>query len=682
MGNLLLISHKEQKKDFLSHLLGPEYFILVCDSGEKVDSLVPLVELVIVDFSSLEWESLNVITRVKECDDSMIILGVGRQVKKEIVQAAQQTGLTQYIDSDKDITSLLPVIREQMEKKVLASRMEDEKLARELSPSLLSPEKERTFSPQEWEFWEEISRFLDHGYNINELMQFFLDLINRKFGIARLCFILKDRIRKTYVIRACLGMTEEVKEYVQLHPQRGLVKFLIREGTAVTRENVLQGDFRSAYQIKQEMKLIQSNVVVPLSPQGELIGIVGLGAKITGEEMSAREIKQVFLLCNQIGLAIQNLLFYQEMSYQKEYIENILKDATSCVISINKEQKITTCNPRAQKVLNLDGYTSLTGRDIRTLPSPLGDLLFSTLSQAIIYKRKEVYVPAIKRLLGISTSKVKDSEGKVSGSMMIFTDLTPVKSLQKEKEKAHKRDLLAQVAVRLSHELRNSLVPIKSLAELLPSKYPDERFRQSLFPIVTEEIERIDSFIERLTFFSQPLRLDKTAESLPDLVTETLEKIKKKKSGNNLIQLSTACKEAGLQIYVDKARIIEALSHIISNSIETVTEQTLTIDINCASADSLPEGLSLRIPEKMDSGKPSQYVKIEIKDNGPGLPGENMDNSKIFDPFFSTKNRGIGLGLTIARNIIEEHGGGIIPLSEPKKGVTMVVYLPRYRLPL
>jgi len=148
------------------------------------------------------------------------------------------------------------------------------------------------------------------------------------------------------------------------------------------------------------------------------------------------------------------------------------------------------------------------------------------------------------------------------------------------------------------------------------------------------------------------------------------------------MQLATACKEVNLQIYVDKARMIEALSHIISNSIETVTKQTPRIDINCASADSLPEDLSLRIPKKMDSGKPSQYVKIEIKDNGPGLPGENTDNSKIFDPFFSTKNRGIGLGLTIARNIIEEHGGGIVPLSEPKKGVTMVVYLPRYRLPL
>jgi len=682
MTSLLFFSHKEKEKDFLSHLLGPEYFVIACDSEQKIDSLVPLVDLVIVDFSSLEWESLNVITRVKEYDDSMIIFGVGRCVKKEMIQAVQETGLTQYIDLDKDIASLLSVVKEQMEKKMLMSRMEDKKLARGLSPSLLSPEKERTFCPQEWKFLEEMSRFLGHGYNINELMQFFLGLINRMFGIARLCFILRDRTRKKYRIRACLGMTEEAKECVQLSPQRGLVKFLTRKGTVVTRDSVLRTDFGSAYEIKQEMKLIQSNVVVPLSPQGELIGILGLGAKITGEEMSAREIKHVFLLCNQVGLAMQNLLFYEDMCYQKKYIESILKDAASCVISIDNRQKITTCNPRAQKVLNLDEYANLAGKDIRTLPSPLGDLLFATLSRGIVYERKEVYVPAIKRLLGISTSQAKDSEGKVSGSMMIFTDLTPVKHLEKEKEKAHKRDLLAQVAIRLSHELRNSLVPIRSLADLLPSKYPDEKFRQSLFPIVIEEIERIDNFIERLVFFSQPLHLDRTAESLPSLITETLEKLKKKTFQKRQVDLNSSCREENLQVYVDKTRIIEVLSHIINNSIEAVTNQIPKIDIDCGVIDSLPEALSVRTREEKDLGEPWQYVKIEIKDNGPGLPGENVDNSNIFDPFFSTKNRGVGLGLTIARNIIEEHGGGIVSLSEPKKGATMVVYLPRYKPPL
>jgi len=277
---------------------------------------------------------------------------------------------------------------------------------------------------------------------------------------------------------------------------------------------------------------------------------------------------------------------------------------------------------------------------------------------------------------------VKNAKGEVSGSMMIFTDLTPIKYLQEQKEKAQKRDFLAQVAVRLSHELRNSLVPIKSLAELLPSKYLDEEFRKRLFSVVTKEIERIDNLIERLVFFSQSLHLDKAAESLPSLITETLENVKKKTFTKREVQLNINCKEENLQVYVDKKTIIEAFGHIVSNSIEAVAEEAAKIDINCETTDKLPHTLSVRTRKKMVSQEPTEYVKIEIRDNGPGLPAKNMDKNNIFDPFFTTKNRGIGLGLTISQSIIEEHGGSIVPLSEQGKGTTMVVYLPRYRPPL
>ncbi|MCK4925748.1 GAF domain-containing protein [Candidatus Aerophobetes bacterium] len=680
MVNVLFITHQEKRKEFLSHALGPEYFILTCDSEKKIDNLVRLVDLAIVDFSFLEWEGLNVVDRVKQCDDSTVILGVGRQVEKEIIEAARKRGLAEYIDVDKNINSLALVVREKMEKKMLITRMEEEKLSRDPSHSFLSPDKEATLSPEECRFLEEMSRLLIHGYNLDELMEFFLSLLNKMFGISRLCIILKDRVKKTYGIRACLGITEDAKECVELHPERGLVKFLAREGTVVTKERLAKADFKAAYEIRQDMKLIQSNVAVPLSPRGELIGILGLGPKITGDKMSRREIRQVFLFCNQVGLAIQNLLFYEEMYCQKRYIESVLKDATSGVISIDAEQKITTCNPRAQEVLNLGESPSLIGKDIRRLPSPLGDILFQTLTRGILYGRKEVYVPAIKRWLGISTSQVKNAKGEVSGSMMIFTDLTPIKHLEAEKEKIQKRDFLAQVAVRLSHELRNSLVPIKSLVELMPSKYSDEEFRKKLFSGVTKEIERIDNLIQRLVFFSQPVHLDKIAESLASLVAEAVERTKKERLRDEKIELNVSYKEDDLQVYVDKGAMIEALGHIVTNSMEAAPEEA-RIDIRCERTDKLPEALFLGNHKKTVSGEPTEYVKIEIRDNGPGLPGENADHSEIFDPFFTTKNRGVGLGLTISQSIIEEHGGSIVPLSEPGKGTAMVVYLPRYQSP-
>lgn len=681
MVNILLITRDEKRKEFLNNLLGPEYFILTCRNEQRIERLVPLVDLVIVDLSSLEWEGLNVIARVRESRDSTVILGFGREVKKEIVQAARESGLGEYIDVDKDTALLSAVVKDKMEKKMLISGMEEEKLSGGSFHSVLPLDKERTLSLEEWKFLEELSRFLIHGYDLNDLMQFFLALLNKVFAIPRLCFMLKDKTKKNYRIRASLGMTEEAEEYVQLYPEQGLVKFLAKEGIVLTTEHVLKTDYKTAYEIKRDMKLIQSNVVVPLSPQGELLGILGLGSKVTGDKMSPKEIKEVFLFCNQVGLAIQNLLFYEEMSCQKKYIENVLKDAASGVISVDTEQRITTCNPRAQEVLNLGGYPSLVGEDMRKLPSPLGDLVFETLTQSTLHQRKEVYVPGLKRWLGISTSQVKDAQGEVSGSMMIFTDLTPIKYLQEEKEKVQKRDFLAQVAVRLSHELRNSLVPIKSLAELLPSKYLDEEFRKRLFSLVTKEIERIDSLIEHLVFFSQPLHLDRAAESFPSLITEILEKIKKKTPAERKIQSNVSCKEDSLQVYVDKRAISEAFSHIVNNSIEAAAEGAAKIDVSCETTDKLPDALPARTPGKAVTQEPRQYVKIEIKDNGAGLSGKNVDNNRIFDPFFTTKNRGIGLGLTISQSIIEEHGGSIVPLSEEGKGTTMVVYLPRYQPP-
>lgn len=680
MTNILFITGDEKEKGFLSRILGSGFFILTSDNEEEVESLATLADLIIVDFSSLEGRALSAVRRIKELDASAIILGVGKRIGKEIIQAAQERGLSEYVDMEKDISFLGKLARQKMKERVLVFGTKEGRLSQENSRSVLSMGEKGNSSPEEYRVLEEMAHFLVHGYNLKELVQFVLSFLHKMFRISRLCFVLKDRLKETYRVEACLGMSENIKKYVELSPERGLVKFLSKKGITVNRGDILRTDFETAYEVKQEMKAIRSDTVVPVSPRGELIGILGLGPKITGGEMSKREIEQIFLLGNQLGLAIQNLLFYKEMGCQKEYMEDVLEGAASGVISIGAGQRIVTYNSRAREILNLDGYLNLTGKDIRELPSPLGDILFETFTQGTSYKRKEVYVSALKRWLGVSTSQVKDSNGEVSGSMMVFTDITPVKRLQEEKEKTQKRDFLGQVAVRLSHELRNSLVPIKSLIELLPTRYSEREFQEKLFYAVTKEMGRMENLVERLVFFSQPLYLEKRAESLPTLISETVEKVKKQLSAEKEIKVSLGCKEENLQVYVDKKIMIEAFGHIISNSVEAMVGGVVEIDINCGDTDKLPKALLVATEEKSAPEEAGEYVKIEIRDEGRGLPEEATEDN-IFDPFFTTKNRGIGLGLTISQSVIKEHGGSIVPLNETGKGMTMTVYLPRYRVP-
>jgi len=344
------------------------------------------------------------------------------------------------------------------------------------------------------------------------------------------------------------------------------------------------------------------------------------------------------------------------------------------------EQRIVTCNYRARRILNLESYVNVIGKDIRKIASPLGDILFETFTQGTSYERKEVYVPALKRWLGVSTSQVKDADGQVSGSMMVFTDITAIKRLQEEREKTQKRDFLGQVAVRLSHELRNSLVPIKSLVELLPTRYSDREFQERLFFAVTKEMRRMENLVERLVFFSQPLYLDRRAESLPDLISETLEKVKRQLPSEKKIELNLDFREENLQVYIDRKAMVKALEYIVTNSVEAMVEGEVEIGITCGTMDKPPKNLLVTTEGEPDSKELKEYVKIEIRDKGPGLP-ETATDDNIFDPFFTTKNRGIGLGLTISQSIVKEHGGGIVPLSEAGKGTTMIVYLPRYRAP-
>ena len=363
MASILFITREEKRKDFLAQVLGSRYFIITGNGNkERIESLIPLVELVIIDFSSLSWEGLDMISRIKRYSDSATIIGIGREVKEEIVKAARKRGLYEYVDVDRNLTLLPRLVREKIERDMFLSRFEEEKKLFKGQPAL-SPKSERKIvTSAEREFLEQMSSFLICGYNLDELTNFFLNLIARKFGITRLCLLLKDRVNNIYRIKACLGLADHIKKYVQLHPERGLARWLTREGTVVTRESILNIDLKTAYEIKQEMKLIQSNVVIPLSPQGELIGILGLGPRITGEEMPSEEIKQIFLFSNQAGIAIQNLLYYEEMSYQKNYIENILKEYKS----LKKEISDLKRKVQVQEVVGILGRNvSVIGHELR-----------------------------------------------------------------------------------------------------------------------------------------------------------------------------------------------------------------------------------------------------------------------------------------------------------------------------
>ncbi|MGB9630143.1 MAG: ATP-binding protein, partial [Thermodesulfobacteriota bacterium] len=232
--------------------------------------------------------------------------------------------------------------------------------------------------------------------------------------------------------------------------------------------------------------------------------------------------------------------------------------------------------------------------------------------------------------------------------------------LKRSKSYIRRADRLASLGTLtagLAHEIRNPLVAIKTFTQLLPERLEDEEFRNQFLPIASNEVDRISLLINELLDFAKPseprLDLEDINEILDGMVLLVSTESKKKhiqivkKYGNDLPLVS-----------VDREQIKQVFLNILLNAIEATPENgQITVKTRSFSKP---------------GGEP--FAQVEITDNGKGIPEEYLED--IFNPFFTTKSKGSGLGLSISNQIVQEHRGYISVESQLNKGTSFYINLP------
>jgi signal transduction histidine kinase len=209
----------------------------------------------------------------------------------------------------------------------------------------------------------------------------------------------------------------------------------------------------------------------------------------------------------------------------------------------------------------------------------------------------------------------------------------------------------------LAHEIRNPLVAIKTLTQLLPDRLEDEEFRNHFLQIASGEVDRISSLVNELLEFARP--------SEPKLEMEDINAILE----GMLLLISTETKKKFVQVVkeytpdlplvrVDREQIKQVFLNILLNALEATPENgTITVKTRSFLK---PGG--------------EHYVQVEVTDTGCGIPCEYLED--IFTPFFTTKIKGSGLGLSISNQIIQDHKGYIDVESYVNRGSTFFINLP------
>ncbi|MDZ7263789.1 MAG: ATP-binding protein [candidate division KSB1 bacterium] len=246
------------------------------------------------------------------------------------------------------------------------------------------------------------------------------------------------------------------------------------------------------------------------------------------------------------------------------------------------------------------------------------------------------------------------------GLMIVFSFfiswmITLLIRTQESLRRSEKLAAMGQMAASVAHEIRNPLGIIKSTADVLKEKYADREQPDELFDYISEEVRRLNHLVNNFLSFAREPKLNLKTANVNEIIQRAVKAIVREQCEQQIAIHITAAEQLVCD-RIDEDAMQQVLFNMLINAIQAIAEEG-RIDIRLQRV----------------AVKNKEYAQIQISDTGRGIEG---DIEKIFEPFYSTKSSGSGLGLTISKQIIEKHGGRIEVASLPGEGTTFRLYLP------
>jgi PAS domain S-box-containing protein len=408
-----------------------------------------------------------------------------------------------------------------------------------------------------------------------------------------------------------------------------------------------------------ELRALGGDIVFPLVDERSLAGMLVVGSKRSGDPYFAEDIDLLSTLVNQAAVAMKNAHLYREVVRVNEYVDNILSTMASGVIAVDASGQLTLSNPAAERLtgMRLRLRPSLSYSE---LPPPLAGPLRETLVDGKAYSQLETSIQTQEGLslpLVYSTASLQDKDGTTHGALIVFSDLSRLKELEREKHRAERLASFGSLASGVAHEIKNPLVAIRTFAELLPERFADVDFRDDFSKVVVREIDRIDNLVARLRGIASAPQLQTGSVDLRQSISDTLKLLRGQLEQSRTTVRHVVEDETPL-VTIEDAQLKQLFLNIFQNALEAMGSGG---------------ELSIRVARTQSSG--SAWILVEVSDTGPGM--SEAVKTHVFDPFFTTKPTGSGLGLAICRSIVDAHRGTIrAENNTASSGTTIVVELP------
>ena len=260
-------------------------------------------------------------------------------------------------------------------------------------------------------------------------------------------------------------------------------------------------------------------------------------------------------------------------------------------------------------------------------------------------------------ILGCAISALKDKGDRRIGHILIFQDLTAIKRMEESVEKSRRLAFIGEMAAGLAHEIRNPLASISGSIQVLKDGLILPDADQRLMQIILRGREQLENVVRDFLLLARPSSGHPESFDPRQVIEDVIESLRYVTDWNEGIQVARHFRHSG-SISANRTEFRQVLWNLLLNSVQAMPEGgTLTVETDMA-----------------ETAEGKRFLQLRVSDSGPGI--ESSDLEKIFEPFYTTKERGTGLGLAIVNRIVEGMEGSIRLETRPERGTTFRIRLP------
>ena len=344
------------------------------------------------------------------------------------------------------------------------------------------------------------------------------------------------------------------------------------------------------------------------------------------------------------------------LSRIKAFSDSLVENMPIGLVATDAGGRLIAFNQTAEAILKRTAGEVLGKPAEEILPGSCRELFRTLAAERRLIEREIDCAVAEGRTipLEVIATTLREEDGAFLGHVILFRDMTEIRRLEEEVARSRRLASLGSLAAGVAHEIRNPLSSIKGFASYFRERYRDNPEDRETAEVMIREVDRLNRVITQLLEFARPLTMDRVPTPLPAVIRHALKMVEGEARKKGVTLETDLSAEIG-EVPLDADRMTQVFLNLCLNAIAAM-EAGGVLRVSLARRD-------------------ERTVRITVADTGIGIPKEDLP--RVFDPYFTTRSSGTGLGLAIVHKIVEAHGGEVRLESEPGRGTTATILLPK-----